>query len=81
LQAVVAVHNLVAHSSMVCELNGGATPNPARCKIGPIDVAATILRNGWGELTPGTKDEVYIEAQAAAQAARVGIWSDAEVAH
>jgi len=80
LRAIVALHNLVAHSSMVCEFSG-TIPNPARCKIGPIDVAATMLRNGWAELAPDTKDDIYIEAQAEAQAARAGIWSNGEVGH
>ena len=76
LRALVALHNLVTHSSMICGVQDGAAPTPARCKIGPIDVAATMLRGGWGVLAPGTTDQVLVEAQAAAQAAQVGIWSD-----
>jgi endonuclease YncB( thermonuclease family) len=76
LRSIVALYNLVTHSSMICEIDEEKSPHPAKCKVGPIDVTATMLRNGWGVLTPGTKDKVYIEAQTAAQAANVGIWSD-----
>jgi endonuclease YncB( thermonuclease family) len=79
LRAIVTLYNLISHSSMVCEIEDKAPSNPAKCKVGQIDVAATMLRNGWAELTPGTNDKSYVEAQAAARAARVGIWSDTEM--
>jgi endonuclease YncB( thermonuclease family) len=40
-----------------------------------------MLRNGWEALAASTKDRIYIKAQADAQAARAGIWSNTEVVH
>lgn len=72
--AIRAFQSLVDPVVTTCtptgEQDGGATI--AICRIGEVDIADTLVREGWAFAQPGVED--YADAEAAARAEGDGIW-------
>ena len=75
-RAFLALRNLLDKKPIACRFMHDTTPPKAACSVEDNDVAQYLLTHGWAELAEGVTDEVYVEAQSSAQAAKVGIWAD-----
>jgi endonuclease YncB( thermonuclease family) len=75
LHAYATLRNEIAHKRLTCDpktvsLKGTS----AICRVGTINVALTLLRNGLVQLEENVDDTEMVRAQALAKGARLGIW-------
>jgi endonuclease YncB( thermonuclease family) len=75
LHAFASLRNAIAHKKIVCEpkkllLNGVS----AICRMGEIDIASILIRDGLAELDQTSDNAELMKAQALAKRSRLGIW-------
>jgi endonuclease YncB( thermonuclease family) len=75
--AYVALRNLVQSQTIRCTIKG-ETGNEilATCRVQRIDISASLLQQGWAELTSDTKEKIYVDALANSKAKSAGLWGD-----
>lgn len=69
---------LVDQGPVLCKDSGAADPflRPYMvCTVNSTDIGEAMVRSGWA-LAARTQSTQYVEAEAAAKAAKVGLWQD-----
>ncbi len=75
-RAFGVLRNLVSERLITCEIKEASNPILAVCKVESVDIAASMLREGWADLAKGVLDKNYVNAVSTARARKLGIWAD-----
>lgn len=74
-QASLALSDFIGTQTVSCIVNGNDGDRAvASCSVGNIDVAERMTREGWARDWPRYSNRAYADEEAAARAARRGIW-------
>jgi endonuclease YncB( thermonuclease family) len=75
LYSYATLRNSIARKRIVCEPKAPLTNGlAATCRMGPINIATILLRDGLAEVESDIKDVELADAQAYAKVRKLGIW-------
>lgn len=76
--SIDALRDVTRSRQVVCRISDqpdAAGRDLAQCRVGDIDLNAYMVANGWARDWPLHSGGAYADEEAAARAARLGVWS------